>query len=138
MTRFVIDNSVVCGWLFEDQATPYGDAVGRLLSTTRAVAPPLLRLEYTNVLRTACKRQKLLAVTALSMLQTLATLPIDIDAAAPDAAQILDLALRYDLSSYDASYLDVALRHGMPIATRDEALARAALVAGVGLLNVPT
>ena len=136
--RFVLDNSVVCGWLFEDQATPYCDSVAQLLRTSRAVAPPLLPLEYTNVLRTACKRQKILAITALDMIQRLASLPIDIDGTPPNTSQILDLALRYELSSYDASYLDLALRLGLPIATRDDALARAALVAGVGVLRAPS
>ena len=79
MKLFVLDNSVVSGWLLHNQATPYSDAVSRLLQTSRAVAPPLLRLEYTNVLRTACKRQKLIAEQAYEMLDMLGQLPIEID-----------------------------------------------------------
>lgn len=65
----------------------------------------------------------------------LAGLPINIDTTAPSPALILDLALRYDLTSYDALYLDLALRRSLPIATQDCALANAALVAGVGLVS---
>jgi len=131
---FVLDNSVVAGWLLDSQASAYSDAIAQRLQTTRAIAPPLLPLEYTNVLRTACKRQKLIAAQAQEMLATLASLPIDIDTAAPNPAQVFDLALRYDLTSYDALYLDLALRRSLPIATQDRALADAALVAGVGLV----
>ncbi len=64
----------------------------------------------------------------------LTELPIDIDAAPPNPAQIFDLALRYDLTGYDAVYLDLALRRSLPIATQDQALANAAVVAGVGVV----
>lgn len=102
MTQVVLDNSVVCGWPLEDQAAAYTDAVADLLRTGLATAPPLLRLAYTNVLRTACKRQKIFAARAYEMLKALAALPIDIDLAIPDPARILDLALQHDLTSYDA------------------------------------
>ena len=61
---FVIDNSVVSGWLLESQASAYSEAIAQRLHTGGAIAPPLLALEYTNVLRTACKRQKLIAAQA--------------------------------------------------------------------------
>jgi len=131
---FVLDNSVVSGWLLDSQASIYSDAVAERLQTVRAVGPTLLPLEYTNVLRTACKRQKIIGAQAHEMLAMLAGLPIDIDTTAPNPAQLFDLALRYDLTSYDAVYLDLALRRGLPIATQDQALARAAVVAGVGVV----
>lgn len=131
---FVLDNSVVSGWLLDSQASAYSDAVARRLQTIRAIAPPLLPLEYTNVLRTACKRQKIIGAQAQEMLAMLVRLPIDIDTTAPNPAQLFDLALRYDLTSYDAVYLDLALRRSLPIATQDQALANAAVVAGVGVV----
>jgi predicted nucleic acid-binding protein len=135
LISFVLDNSVVTGWLLESQASAYCEAVARRLQTSRAIAPPLLALEYTNVLRTACKQQKFIASQAQEMLTMLAGLPIDIDTAPPNPAQLFDLALRYDLTSYDAVYLDLALRRSLPIATQDQALANAALVAGVGVVS---
>jgi predicted nucleic acid-binding protein len=131
---FVIDNSVVSGWLLESQASAYSEAIAQRLQTEAAIAPPLLPLEYTNVLRTACKRQKLIAAQAQEMLAMLAELPISIDTTVPSPAQLFDLALRYDLTSYDALYLDLALRRSLPIATQDQALAHAAMVAGVGVV----
>lgn len=132
---FVLDNSVVCGWLFENQSTAYTQAIAKRLEKDRAVAPALLRLEYINVLRTACKRNACNARTAQGMLDLLAQLPVEIAPEALEPTQILDLALRYDLSSYDAAYLDLALHRQLPIATKDEALARAARVSGVGVVQ---
>ena len=131
---FVLDNSVVSGWLLDSQASTYSEAVAQRLQASRATAPPLLPMEYTNVLRTACKRQKINAAQAQEMLSMLAGLPIDIDTTPPNPAQLLDLALRYDLTSCDAVYLDLALRRSLPIATLDQALANAAVVAGVGVV----
>lgn len=132
---FVLDNSVVSGWLLESQASAYSDAIAQRLQVDRAMAPHLLVLEYTNVLRTACKRQKLIAAQAHEMLARLAVLPVDIDTAPPNPAQVFDLALRYDLTSYDAVYLDLALRKSLPIATQDRDLADAARAAGVGVVT---
>lgn len=131
----VLDNSVVCGWLLADQATPYSEAIAKRLLEDRAVAPALLRLEYSNVLRTACKRGRINAQQAQDAITHLAALPIDIDTEAPDVGQVFALALRYDLSSYDAAYLDLALRRQLPVATQDTALADAARLAGVGVVN---
>jgi predicted nucleic acid-binding protein len=132
---FVLDNSVVSGWILNDQACAYCESIAIRLQAVRAIAPPLLQLEYTNVMRTACRRQKMIAAQAHQMVAMLAELPIDIDNASLRPSQVLDLALRYDLTSYDAVYLDLALRRGVPIATRDQALANAALVAGVGVVE---
>ena len=132
---FVLDNSVVSGWLLENQASDYADAVAERLQDDRAIAPALLRLEYVNVLRTACKRGRLIAQHAQEAIGHLAQLPIDFDSESLDPALLLSLALRYDLSSYDAAYLELALRRQLPIATRDDALAEAGLAAGVGTVK---
>ena len=130
----VLDNSVVCGWLLANQATPYSDSIAQRLQEERAVAPALLRLEYANVLRTACKRGRMDVKQAQEAITQLVALPIDIDPEPPNPAHVLALALRYDLSSYDAAYLDLALRRQLPVATQDTALADAARLAGVGVV----
>jgi predicted nucleic acid-binding protein len=133
-TPFVLDNSVLCGWFLASQATPYGDAVARQLSERDAHAPWLLTLEFTNVLRTACRRGSLSVVTAREIVDQVALLPIRIDPSPPTPANLLSLALRFQLTSYDAAYLELALRLQLPIATRDDELAEAAWAAGVGVL----
>lgn len=130
---FILDNSVAAAWLFDQQATPYGDAVALALQRDRAHAPALWELELTNVLRTACIRGRLQAQRAQAMLEQVLALPINIDREAVRPSEVLALALRHGLSSYDAAYLELALRLQLPIATQDDALAAAAVASGVGL-----
>ncbi len=131
---FVLDNSVVCGWILENQATNYSAAIARRLEQERAVAPPLIWLETANVLRTACKRQVMIASQAQELLTQLSRLPIEINPSSPEPGLLLALALRFELTSYDAAYLELALRMQLPIATQDTALAEAARIAGVGVV----
>ena len=73
--------------------------------------------------------------TAREIVEQVALLPIRIDASPPQPAALLSLALRFQLTSYDAAYLELALRLQLPIATRDGDLAEAAWAAGVGVLT---
>ncbi|MFM7269084.1 MAG: type II toxin-antitoxin system VapC family toxin [Cyanobium sp.] len=133
-TPFVLDNSVLCGWFLANQAIPYSDGVARQLPERDAHAPWLLQLEFTNVLRTACRRGSLTVVAAREIVDQVALLPIRIDPTPPPPATLLSLALRFQLTSYDAAYLELALRRQLPIATRDAELAEAAWAAGLGVL----
>jgi predicted nucleic acid-binding protein len=131
---FVLDNSVVSGWFLENQATPYTDAVAQRLRDDRAHVPSVWELEFTNVLRTACVRQRLDAQRAQAVVVQIGALPISVDRHPVARSEMLALALRFGLSSYDAAYLELALRLQCPIATQDEAMRQAALACGVGWL----
>jgi predicted nucleic acid-binding protein len=133
---FVIDNSVVCGWLIESQASPYSDAIAERLQDDTAHAPALWQLELTNVLRTACLRGRLTAQQAQAKITLIGTLPIEVDRQAAPMSELLALALRHGLSAYDAAYLELGLRLQMPLATVDEALSEAARACGVGVAQV--
>lgn len=132
---FVLDNSVVTGWYVADQASDYTRAVALRLTQDRALVPALWQLELANVLKTVCTRGKLSQQQGREILDALAELPIDIDSGpAPGQRQLFELAMRYQLSSYDAAYLELAMRHGLPIATQDAALRAAAQLAGVAIV----
>jgi predicted nucleic acid-binding protein len=130
---FVLDNSIVTGWYIEDQATDYTEAIAAKLETDRAIVPALWELEFANVLRTACTRGKLNIEIARQIVDTISALPIEIDRGPPGPKQLLELATRYNLSSYDAAYLELAMRHGLPLACKDGKLLEAAVNAGVSI-----
>ena len=132
---FVLDNSVLSGWWIANQADSYTDAVAQALTKSQASAPQLLQLEFVNVIRTGCKRNTLNLETAREIIDEVAKLPIHLDDAPPSPAALLSLALRHDLTSYDATYLELALRLQLPLATRDRALADAAWASGVGVFK---
>jgi predicted nucleic acid-binding protein len=131
---FVLDNSVSSGWYLKNQTTSYTEAIARRLQDEKAHVPALWELELTNVLRTACLRQRMTAAQAQTTLTEISSLPIEVDRTAVPVSQILALALRFDLSSYDASYLELALRLQLPIATKDGPLRDAAVASGVGIV----
>lgn len=130
---FVIDASASVGWCIANQATDYSEAVIAALGIGCAFAPPLWRLEMVNALRTACRRKVLDSRGAQQFIATMEDLPINIDNTPQQSSELFSLALRHDLSAYDAAYLDLALRLQLPLATRDEALIEAAWAAGVGV-----
>lgn len=132
---FVLDNSVVSGWYLEDQATPYTEAIAGMLIDDQACVPAVWELELANVLRTACIRQRLDAQRAQQVLRRIAALPVEVDRHPVPRSELLALALRFGLSSYDAAYLELALRRQLPVASKDEALRAAALAAGVGVVG---
>ena len=130
---FVLDNSVVSGWYIENQASTYTEAIAERLQHDRAWVPPVWELEFANVLRSACVRQRMNAEAAHAVVARITSLPIEVDRQATPPSEILALSLRFGLTTYDASYLALALRRQLPIATQDEALRTAALAAGVGV-----
>jgi len=132
---FVLDNSVVTGWYLADQANAYTESIGALLQNDKALVPALWQLELANVLKTACTRGKLSLDAARQILDTLGLLPIDIDTGPSlGQRQLFELAMRHQLSSYDAAYLELALRYGIPLATQDQQLKAAAIASGVKIL----
>lgn len=131
---FVLDNSVVCGWLLQNLGSAYAGVIAQRLESDRAVAPPLLHLEYANLLRTACVRGLLIAQQAQQAIHHIQQLPNDTDAQPAKPGELLALALRHGLTVNDAVYLDLALRRQLPIATLDVALVDAATAAGIGVV----
>ena len=133
---FVLDNSVAVAWFFPSQANSYTNAMAKRLETEKAWVPALWQLEIANVLRTACVRQKLVHTHARDIFSALNKLPIQVDqGGGPSGKQLFELAMRYQLSSYDAAYLELAMRLGLDLATQDQALKDAALAAQVSLAN---
>ena len=131
---FVLDNSVVCGWFIHNQATPYSEAIAVRLQEDRAVVPALWELEFSNLLRTACLRKAMTAQAAQAVVAQIVSLPMDVDCHAVPPSEMLALALRFGLTTYDAAYLELAQRLQLPIATLDAPLLEAAMASGVGVV----
>jgi predicted nucleic acid-binding protein len=138
VTRFVLDTSVALAWFFEDEHSDYSQFVSDVVTEDGAYVPVIWPLEVANGLLNAVRRGRLLQSDAQPILGSLARLRIEIE---PGIAldtlgqTTLALALARRLSAYDASYLELALRRGVPLATQDKRLADAALAAGVELLQ---
>lgn len=132
---FVIDNSVVSGWFIASQANAYTDGVLALLRGDTAMVPPLWEYELSNVARTAVARNILSEEDARLAISYILGLPISVDRTAIAPDRLLAIALTHGLTAYDAAYLELALRHKLPIAARDGKLKIAAEKSGVGLVR---
>ena len=134
MSRFVLDASVTLCWCFENQASDYTEAIfERLAGGEEASVPFIWPLEVANVLVTAERRRALKVAQVMGFLEELAAWPIQVDTLGVDRAfqQILSAARQHSLSAYDAAYLELAIREGLPVATLDNDLRRAAKAVGV-------
>lgn len=135
MSGFVLDCSVGMAWCFEDEADRYADGVLDRLVDESALVPPLWPLEIANVLVVAERRRRLRRSDSARFLELVGALPIAVDTATPNPSHLLAVAREHSLSAYDAAYLALAMREGIPLATRDRALGKAARRCGVALLG---
>jgi predicted nucleic acid-binding protein len=125
--HFVVDNSVVMSWYFKDETNKYADTVLDKLTGATAVVPSIWPLEVVNVLIVAERQKRLSESDSIRFLTLLSQLPIVVEYERPEMMkELLALARAYNLSSYDASYLYLAMRKGLPIATLDNKLIEAA------------
>ncbi|MGC2167143.1 MAG: type II toxin-antitoxin system VapC family toxin [Gallionella sp.] len=133
---FVLDNSVTMRWFFGDgkpQELAYASKVLDAMKLDNALVPVTWGLEVANVIAKAEAKGLVTEARSGAFLEMLEGVDIDVDIAtfAQALSDTLHLARRYKLSAYDASYLELALRLGMPLATLDEDLQKAARKAGV-------
>ena len=128
MDAFVVDNSVVMSWCFKDETNEYADAVLDKLSESKAVVPSIWPLEVVNVLLVAERRERLKQADSVRFITLLSQLPIEVEQEWPEKTMrdLLALGRAQNLSSYDASYLDLAMRKDCPIATLDKRIRNAA------------
>lgn len=135
--RFVVDNSVVMAWCFEDETSDYTDTVLDCLEESEAVVPAIWPLEVGNVLLVAERKGRLAKSVVVRFLELIGSLPIQVEHESPERmlTDIMTHARDLRLSTYDASYLDLAMRLGLPIATQDKSLMKAARKCGVALFG---
>jgi predicted nucleic acid-binding protein len=132
----VVDASVALSWCYPDERNDYGDRVLVALRSRQGFVPSLWRIELANALLVGERRNRLTPADRARFLDLLSDLPIehDTETAARALGETSLVARTYGLSVYDATYLELAMRMGVPLATLDQPLKKAARKAGVRLL----
>jgi len=132
---FVVGSSCVAAWLLDDEQSEVADTLfQRVVDGQPIFAPPLLRYEICNVLVSAYARRKRISEEGFhNKLKLFERIPIEYDAEAGAKLTTVtaDLAIKTELSVYDASYLETAMRRSIPLATFDHKLRSAAELRGV-------
>ena len=134
---FVLDASLTLSWCFRDEDTPYSRSVLASLQSNHAVVPALWPFEIANVLALAERRGRITVDLRQNFLSEVSQLSIHIEQrpALWLWQGILPLTEKYKLTGYDAAYLELAQRAGLPLATLDGDLRNAALAERVALVQ---
>ena len=132
----VIDSSVAISWLMPDEEAASADRAISAAIVGGADVPALFAFEVANVLLVNVRRKRLAPGAVADGLADLGV--VDIRSEPAPTADVLRaiamLAAQHGLTVYDAAYLELAMRHGLPLATQDEQLKLAARAAGVDVL----
>ena len=130
---FVLDSSVTLAWLLPDETNIHTDALADRLEQENAHVPSIWSLEVGNALMMARHRQRITEKEFDRCISAFSSLPIKVDPPA-ELANVLAIAQRFTLTSYDAAYLELARRLGFPLATLDQELRRACKTLRVAVL----
>jgi len=129
----IVDASVALAWCFPDEANDYADRVLVALEGHAILVPAVWGLEIANAVLSG-ERSKRLRQPEIRRFTTLLdslSLVQDVQSVGEHVGNVLPLAREYNLSAYDAAYLELSIRHGMPLATLDGKLQKAAQRAGI-------
>lgn len=137
MTELVLDASVALSWCFKNEASTIGDRVLERLAGAAASVPAIWHLEIANVLALSERRGRITPANSTEFIALLETLVIVIDEETPSRAlgRVLDIARAERLTAYDAAYLELAMRLGVPLASKDGDICDAAERLGVSVLR---
>jgi predicted nucleic acid-binding protein len=128
---FVVDCSVSLAWFLEDERNAFTDSVLRATESADHWVPAVWPLEFANGLLMAQRRRRIDRAARLDALKRVLLPGLHIDTVPLDMQAISALAERRDLTTYDASYVELALRLGIDLVTLDRGLAQAAAAEGV-------
>jgi predicted nucleic acid-binding protein len=131
---FVLDASISACWALDDEDHPTADVALDRTASDEIIVPSLWWFEIRNLLIMAERRKRSTAAKTNAFLGQIKRLDLSIDRS-PDEAKIFQLVRAHALTVYDASYLELAIRAGAPLATLDKKLATAATSEGVGLIG---
>ena len=136
--RFVLDNSVAMRWLIpslKSSDQQYAERVLKSMNEADALVPGLWHIEASNVLLGAEKSGEITVAQTEAFTSQLENLPISVDSSTwrRSFGRTMVLARSYGLSSYDAAYLELAVRESLMLASLDRTLLKAAEKAGIGI-----
>jgi predicted nucleic acid-binding protein len=130
---FVLDASMALAWCFVDESTPMTARLLEKLEAESAFVPGIWSLEVSNILVMAERKHCISFAKITEFLSLLENLPIKVDdeTSARGFHEILSLAHSEALTSYDAAYLELSMRRGLPLATKNNQLIKTAKKLGV-------
>jgi predicted nucleic acid-binding protein len=136
--RLVLDASVALSWCFEDESSPAADRILESLATEYAIVPAHWTLEISNILLLAARKKRIAETQLPQIIDLLSQLNIYVVSETSSRAlhEIFLLGKEEHLTSYDAAYLELAMRHKLPLASKDAQLCKSARKLGVEVIGL--
>ena len=131
---FIVDASILAAWFLDEKSDRRVEMAFDTVTRVETRAPSLLYYEIRNALLASERRKRITEAMSAAFLRNLALLPIRLEPAGDDVS-LMTLARNRKLTVYDAAYLELAKRKGLPLATLDRDLERAAIAEGVALFG---
>jgi predicted nucleic acid-binding protein len=131
--QFVLDSSMTMAWLFRDESSTYTYSIRRSLNSYKAVVTMVWPYEVANVMYIGWKRQRCNSSDIATWFRILSTFPIEVQPIQVNSlmSELVNMAVRHQLTVYDASYLELAWRTGLPIASLDSRINEEAVKLGI-------
>ena len=128
---FVADNSVIFAWFVASQATDYTRALLDRAASEVIHVPAIWRAEFASATLAFTHNRRIRPAAVPAIMDAIDQLDVIIDTSPPSTRGLIELAQRHALGAYDACYLELALRLGLPLAASDGALRKAAARVGI-------
>lgn len=137
---FVIDASAMLSWCFDDEKPRNADPLMRRMVNGGMAAPAHFPLECTNILRVGERAKRLTQQKSSAFIALVESLRIEIDGETTRRAwsETLEVSRRAELTTYDAAYLELAIRRQATLVSKDRALLKAARANKVPVLEIGT
>ena len=132
----VLDASTTIPWAFMNQKNPYSDAALNYIHEHEAIVPPLWHLEIANVLLGAERNKRLTHSECMAFIELLVNMKISTYDQIITKQNFFTFALHHRLSAYDATYLELAIKLDLPLASLDKKIRNAAEQSGVKLFEI--
>jgi predicted nucleic acid-binding protein len=134
--RFVLDASVTLAWCFEDERNAYSDAILQHMAYSKAYVPAIWGLEVSNVLYIAEKSKRISPIISANFLAALQSFNIIVEPQNRiiDLERLMAISRATSLTAYDSSYIELALKEGIALATTDNAMIDAAKTLNIKVL----
>ena len=131
MPGIVVDASVSAAWFLPNEATPFTEAALQATAITDVWVPALWLLEIGNLMLNAQRRNRINESKRRELVAAASALRLRVDREPVSLVDLDALASRHGLTTYDATYLELALRRALPLATQDKTLRAVMGAAGV-------
>lgn len=134
-TALVLDCSVALAWYLEEEATAFTEQLLQTVPAAQMWVPSLWVLEFCSALLGAQRRRRISATERAQIIEQAGRIPLNVDPRAMSLREADELSTKLNLSPSDATYFELARRRGLPLATLDAALVKAARAAKLPVLT---